>query len=146
MRGCPPFSASPFILEFRLSPEPLRLTRPCRGDETVGRRQKPRRDEHTRRDAAAEGADGRPAAAASWRRASSLAIASVSSSPHHDLQPGAHVLGRYTVLGKLTQGGMAEVYLGRTKGETGFEKLVAVKQLRPHVAMNKSFIKSPDVV
>lgn len=40
-------------------------------------------------------------------------------------------LGPYRLLRRLGAGGMAEVYLARASGASGFEKLVALKVLRP---------------
>jgi len=54
---------------------------------------------------------------------------------------GQHQRSAVEILVPLGGGGMAEVYLGRAKGDTGFEKLVAVKQLLPHIAMNTSYIE-----
>lgn len=57
-----------------------------------------------------------------------------------DVEAGRLVLGRYTVLGKLTQGGMAEVYLARQKGPAGYSKLVVVKRVKPSLANDKDFV------
>lgn len=56
-----------------------------------------------------------------------------------ELRPGQEV-GRYRVLRKLAQGGMAEVYLARAEGLEGFEKLVVLKRILPHLASNQMFI------
>ena len=50
-------------------------------------------------------------------------------------------LGRYETLFWIASGGMADVYAGRRLGEAGFEKLVAIKQMRPHLAANEQFVK-----
>ena len=50
-------------------------------------------------------------------------------------------VGRYQALHKLGAGGMAEVLLGRTTGEGGFEKLVAIKRILPSMSENESFVK-----
>src|SRR5262245_52843755 len=42
-------------------------------------------------------------------------------------------IGKYTVIERLATGGMAEVYLARFTGLHGFEKLVAIKQIRPEL-------------
>ncbi|MBW2213288.1 MAG: serine/threonine protein kinase [Deltaproteobacteria bacterium] len=47
--------------------------------------------------------------------------------------------GPYTLLRRLAAGGMAEVYLGRTAGSAGFEKLVAIKRIHPHHADDGGF-------
>lgn len=49
-------------------------------------------------------------------------------------------LGRYEVLTQLASGGMAAVYVARAKGVAGFERLVAVKVLHPHLAYEDEFI------
>ncbi|MCB9612184.1 MAG: protein kinase [Sandaracinus sp.] len=49
-------------------------------------------------------------------------------------------LGRYEVLTQLASGGMAAVYVARAKGVAGFERLVAVKVLHPHLAYEEEFI------
>jgi eukaryotic-like serine/threonine-protein kinase len=50
------------------------------------------------------------------------------------------VLGRYELLRPIAAGGMATVYLGRVLGEGGFERLVAVKLLHPHIAAQPEFV------
>ncbi len=52
-----------------------------------------------------------------------------------DIGPGT-MIGRWEVIRRLGSGGMADVYLSRAKGEAGFEKLVAVKVMHPHLARN----------
>lgn len=49
-------------------------------------------------------------------------------------------LGRYEVLTVLASGGMATVYVARAQGVAGFERLVAVKVLHPHLAHDQDFI------
>jgi eukaryotic-like serine/threonine-protein kinase len=49
-------------------------------------------------------------------------------------------LGRYEVLTQLASGGMAGVYVARAQGVAGFERLVAVKVLHPHLAHEDEFI------
>ncbi len=50
--------------------------------------------------------------------------------------------GKYHVLDKLAQGGMAEVYKVKTVGIAGFEKLQALKRILPHSAREARFIRS----
>ena len=49
-------------------------------------------------------------------------------------------LGRYEVLCQLASGGMATVYVARRGGVAGFERLVAIKVLHPHLAHDGDFI------
>ena len=49
-------------------------------------------------------------------------------------------LGRYEVLARLASGGMAAVYVARAQGVAGFERLVAIKVLHPHLAHEQEFI------
>ncbi|NTX62104.1 protein kinase [Myxococcus sp. CA051A] len=49
--------------------------------------------------------------------------------------------GRYQLLKRLAMGGMAQLYLARQPGPEGFEKLVVVKRILPHLAENDDFVK-----
>jgi len=48
--------------------------------------------------------------------------------------------GRYEPLFRIASGGMAEVYAARIRGEAGFQKLVAVKRMHPHLAHDQIFV------
>jgi serine/threonine protein kinase len=48
--------------------------------------------------------------------------------------------GRYEALFRVAQGGMAEVFAARIRGEAGFERLVAVKRMLPHLAGDERFV------
>jgi len=50
-------------------------------------------------------------------------------------------VGRYELIHRLGHGGMAAVYLGRATGRAGFEKLVAVKVIHPHLAEEQEFVE-----
>ncbi len=50
--------------------------------------------------------------------------------------------GKYHVLEKIAQGGMAEVYKVKTIGIAGFEKIQALKRILPHSAREGRFIRS----
>ena len=50
-------------------------------------------------------------------------------------------VGRYELVHRLGHGGMAAVYLGRATGRAGFEKLVAVKVIHPHLAAELEFVE-----
>ncbi len=49
-------------------------------------------------------------------------------------------LGRYEILTQLASGGMASVYIARAQGVAGFERLVAIKMLHPHLAYEEEFV------
>ncbi len=55
--------------------------------------------------------------------------------------PGVHAtrLGRYELLARLATGGMGEIFLARLEGAAGFEKLVVVKRILPHLADDARF-------
>lgn len=46
---------------------------------------------------------------------------------------GSVRVGRYELLMQLASGGMATVYIGRQRGAGGFEKIVAIKRMHPHI-------------
>ena len=49
-------------------------------------------------------------------------------------------LAQYQILGRIALGGMAEVYKAVSRGVEGFEKVVAIKRILPHVAEDEEFI------
>ncbi len=63
-----------------------------------------------------------------------------SASMHDPLGVGKTV-GRYELIHRLGHGGMAAVFLGRATGRAGFEKLVAVKVIHPHLAAEPEFVE-----
>jgi serine/threonine protein kinase len=50
------------------------------------------------------------------------------------------MLGKHEVIRQIAVGGMAELYLTRTVGIEGFEKLVCVKRILPQYVNNPSFV------
>lgn len=49
--------------------------------------------------------------------------------------------GPYTLLRRLAVGGMAEVYVAKTKGIGGFEKAVAIKVIHPRYSEDETFVQ-----
>ena len=54
------------------------------------------------------------------------------------LRPGTR-LGRYELLVPVARGGMARVWAARQHGQRGFQKLVAIKTILPHLAEEPEF-------
>ena len=65
-------------------------------------------------------------------------MAGTAAAPVRDLS--GKKLGRYEMLAQLASGGMATVYVARAQGVAGFERLVAIKVLHPHLAHDDEFI------
>src|SRR5580698_9632245 len=49
-------------------------------------------------------------------------------------------IGKYQILDRLAVGGMAELFKAKLEGNLGFEKLVAIKKILPHLATDRSFL------
>lgn len=49
-------------------------------------------------------------------------------------------IGRFRVLKRIGAGGMAEVFLARSAGAEGLEKLLVLKRIHPHLATNSRFV------
>ncbi len=49
-------------------------------------------------------------------------------------------IGRYELCFELASGGMASVHLARAHGDPGFEKLVALKRIHPHLACEPDYV------
>src|SRR3954447_2803248 len=59
-------------------------------------------------------------------------------SDYGSMQPGTR-LGRYELLVPIARGGMARVWAARLDGQRGFQKLVALKTIPPHLAEEAEF-------
>ena len=51
-----------------------------------------------------------------------------------------HAFGKYSLVAKLATGGMAEIFLARLGGAAGFEKLVCIKRILPHLAKDQQLV------
>ncbi len=92
---------------------------------------------------------GKKAAAGARNPATNLAMAAGTPVTVLSGDPGASqsiapnslgtgaVLGRWEIVRRIGSGGMADVFLAQSKGEAGFEKLVALKVMHPHLARNE---------
>ena len=65
--------------------------------------------------------------------------ASADTLPPERAQPER--IGRYELRFELASGGMGSVYLARLAGVAGFEKLVALKRIHPHLAKQKDCVE-----
>ena len=67
------------------------------------------------------------------------------ATPHQPVSPGGiapgTLLGKYQVLKHLATGGMAEIFLARTLGASGFERYVVVKCIKPGFATDPQFVQ-----
>jgi len=57
------------------------------------------------------------------------------------IAPMPKAVGRYQILDRLAVGGMAELFKATLTGDHGFEKLVAIKKILPHLATDRSFVE-----
>lgn len=57
------------------------------------------------------------------------------------MSQGVYIGGKYELLRKIASGGMAEVYLAKQTGLVGFEKLVVIKRILPHLSENEEFVR-----
>lgn len=54
--------------------------------------------------------------------------------------PPPRRLGRYRILDEVAVGGMATLYLGATEGTGGYQKVVALKRIHPHLAKDQRYL------
>ena len=74
----------------------------------------------------------------------SEAIAKVPPPPPEAKNAGPEMpmrFGKYTLISKLAMGGMAELFLALQRSVAGFEKLIVVKRVLPHLTKDESFIE-----
>lgn len=64
--------------------------------------------------------------------------------PHHPTAFSVHsaqTFGRYNLLERIGEGGMAEIYAAVLSGAEGFQRYYVVKRLRPELAQNKAAVE-----
>jgi len=87
-------------------------------------------------------ASGKPAEPAdAARRPEPLAgPAALVTAPSPVSGPDPDRFGQYQIIEKIASGGMADVYKARRSGVEGFQKILAIKKILPHLADNEEFI------
>ena len=70
-----------------------------------------------------------------------MAAAPTMYSDRAVIAPMPKAVGRYQILDRLAVGGMAELFKATLTGDHGFEKLVAIKKILPHLATDQSFVE-----
>lgn len=68
-----------------------------------------------------------------------ISIEAIPGRPSEE-RPPVRVLGNYEILQSIGSGGMAEVFLARHAGPMGFEKILVLKCIHPHLANQKNFV------
>ncbi len=97
----------------------------------------PKRKPAASRPAAEPAAPAPPAAAAAPKPAAPAAPAPEPA----PVPPSAGTLfGQYELMEVISTGGMAEVFKARMKGVEGFQKIVAIKRILPHLTENDEFV------
>ena len=64
-----------------------------------------------------------------------------ASHPEEEEPTDGIKFGQYVLLEKIATGGMAEVWKARMRGVEGFQKIVAIKKILPHLSDNQDFIE-----
>src|SRR5690606_8382316 len=84
---------------------------------------------------------GDPSTSAQCYHLSVLGMSTYSLEDPIEPQPSPErAFGRYRLAYQLASGGMGTVYLARAAGPAGFEKLVALKRIHPHMATDRRFV------
>jgi TonB family protein len=74
--------------------------------------------------------------------ASPLIATAPAPAPIEEEEPADGIrFGQYVLLEKIATGGMAEVWKARMRGVEGFQKIVAIKKILPHLSDNQDFIE-----
>jgi serine/threonine protein kinase len=70
-----------------------------------------------------------------------LAEDALNAAPTRACLASEQPYGPYRLLEKIAVGGMAEVFKAKRTGVEGFEKVLAVKRILPHLSENKEFVE-----
>ena len=70
-----------------------------------------------------------------------IGSAGLGNMAHGDELERGSRLGKYEIHGRLSTGGMAELYLASLAGQGGFRKYVALKRVLPTIAKNEAFTR-----
>ncbi|HUK12576.1 MAG TPA: protein kinase, partial [Thermoanaerobaculaceae bacterium] len=81
-----------------------------------------------------------PAPAANPATSPGVKAPTVAPAPSPGPLPGGTPFGQYELMELIATGGMAEVYKARMKGVEGFQKIVAIKRILPHLTDNDEFV------
>ncbi|HET7451467.1 MAG TPA: TonB family protein, partial [Thermoanaerobaculia bacterium] len=82
----------------------------------------------------------RPAPAAPVPAAAAPAPAPAKKAPAAAVPSDKDRFGQFQLMEKIATGGMAEVWKARMSGVDGFQKIVAIKKILPHMAASDDFI------
>lgn len=69
-----------------------------------------------------------------------MTVPSTSATPPSPTAPAPQWFGKYLLVRKLAQGGMAEIYLAKQLGAEGFERNVVIKCMLGHLSENQDFV------
>jgi TonB family protein len=83
----------------------------------------------------------KPTAPPAAPRADATPTPTRRAEPREAVAPsGPDRFGQYELLERIASGGMAELFRARRSGVEGFQKIVAIKKILPHIADNDEFI------
>ena len=66
---------------------------------------------------------------------------SVGAQGNPSVLPGAKPFGKYYLLDRIGAGGMAEVFLAVAIGPEGFQRILVIKRMLPHLSQDRQFVR-----